>query len=116
MNKRQLKKLDLEKQQTDIFCVFRDLLDWVTVDNEAYYFKDFEGNEVKLFKNARVLHWSYKLKGKDKFIGYRKAETLNLKSEFFKLGITTYIIDYDDDTGEKFIVIPKKYVVQDDPQ
>ena len=114
MNKRQLKKLDLEKQQTDIFCVFRDLLDWVTVDNEADYFKDFEGNEVKLFKNARVSHWSYKLKGKDKFRGYRKVEILNIKSEFFKLGITTYIIDYDDDdTGEKYRVIPKKYDVYD---
>lgn len=114
MNKRQLKKLDLEKQQTDIFCVFRDLLKWTGSDDEADYFKDFEGNEVKLFKNARVLHWAYKLKGKDKFVGYRKAEILNVKSEFFKLGIITYIIDYDDDTGEKYRVIPKKYVVQDD--
>ena len=101
------------KQKLDTFCYFRDLLNWVNYDNEADYFKDFEGNEVKLFKNARVLHWSYKLKGKDKFIGYRKAEILNIKSEFFKLGITIYIIDYDDDTGEKYRVIPKKYDVQD---
>ena len=106
------------KKKLDTFCYFRDLLNWVNCDNEADYFKDFEGNEVKLFKNARVLHWSYKLKDKDKdkFIGYRKAEILNIKSEFFKLGITTYIIDYDEDTGEKYKIIPKKYVVQDDPQ
>ena len=102
------------KQKLDTFCYFRDLLNWVNYDNEADYFKDFEGNEVKLFKNARVLHWSYKLKGKDKFRGYRKVEILNIKSEFFKLGITTYIIDYDDDdTGEKYRVIPKKYDVYD---
>lgn len=102
-----------EKKKLDTFCLFRDLLDWVTFDNEADYFKDFEGNEVKLFKNARVLRWSYKLKNNNKFVGYRKAEILNVSSEFFKLGIITYIIDYDDDTGEKYRVIPKKYDVQD---
>lgn len=104
------------KKKLDTFCLFRDLLKWTVSDDKADYFKDFEGNEVKLFKNARVLHWSYKLKGKDKFIGYRKADILNISSEFFKLGITIYIIDYDEDTGEKYKIIPKKYVVQDDPQ
>lgn len=98
------------KQKLYTFCLFRDLLNWTGSDDEADYFKDFEGNEVKLFKNARVLHWSYKLKDKDKFTGYRKAETLNLTSDFFKLGITTYIIEYDEDTGEKYRVIPENYL------
>lgn len=116
MNKREKFWENWGKKKLDTFCYVRDLLNWVNCDNEADYFKDFEGNEVKLFKNARVLHWSYKLKDKDKFVGYRKAEILNIKSEFFKLGITTYIIDYDEDTGEKYKIIPKKYVVQDDKE
>ena len=78
------------KKKIDTFCLFRDLLTWSTVDDEADYFKDLKGNEIKLFKNARVLHWSYKLKDKNKFIGYRKADTSTLISEFWKLGITTH--------------------------
>ena len=78
------------KKKIETFCLFRDLLDWITVDDEADYFKDLEGNEIKLFKNARVLHWSYKLKGGNKFIRYRKADTSTLISEFWKLGITTH--------------------------
>ena len=100
------------KKKSDTFCLFRDLLDWVTSDDEADYFKDLQGNEIKVFNNnnarARFLHWSYKLKDKhNEFIGYRKADGSTLISEFWKLDITTYIIEYDEDTGEKYIVDPK---------
>ncbi len=99
------------KKKSDTFCLFKDLLDWRTSDDEADYFKDLRGNEIKVFNHyndkARFLHWSYKLKDKhNEFVGYRKADVRILRSEFFKLGITTYIVEYDDETGEKYIVDP----------
>lgn len=107
------------KQKLYTFCLFRNLLNWTGSDDEADYFKDLRNNEIKLHKNARVLRWSYKLKNKEKFIGKRKADTLNIKQQFYKLGIVTYDLEYDEDTGEVACkIIPNHIwnVVQDDPQ
>ena len=85
MNKREAMRIYWSKRKLDIYSTFRDLLDLKYWDNEADYYTDLEGNTIKLFKNARVLHWSYKLKGKDKFVGKRK--TSELLYQFSKLGI-----------------------------
>ena len=87
MNKREAMRIYWSKRKLDIYSTFKDLLDLQYWDNEADYYTDLEGNTIKLFENARVLYWSYKLKGKDKFVGKRK--TSELLYQFSKLGIVT---------------------------